>query len=77
MIDVEHSAASSSLRELCEYLVGTLIVDTRIQPSELNVPENAMTIASFLHAAFGRFDFSFDAVVSLSRTLLCIYTNAS
>ena len=49
------------------------IMETRMQPDELNVPENAMTLASYLHIAFGRFNFSFDSIVSLSWALLCIY----
>ena len=53
------------------------IKDTRMTPLDVNVPENALTLASFLHTSFGRFDFSLDAVVSLSRKLLCIYINAS
>lgn len=53
------------------------IGDTKIDLTNLNQPENVMMIASSLHSAFGRSDFSFDAVVSLSRTSLCIYTNAS
>jgi hypothetical protein len=53
------------------------IKDTRMTPFDVNVPENAFTLASFLHTGFGRFDFSLDAVVSLSRKLLCIYSNAS
>jgi hypothetical protein len=53
------------------------IMQTRISPADTNVVENAMTMASFLHTSFGRFDFSLDAIVCLSRTSPRIYANAS
>lgn len=54
------------------------IMQTRISPTNMNVVENAMIMASFLHTSFGRFDFSLDAIVCLSRTSPGrIYANAS
>jgi HNH endonuclease len=53
------------------------IKTTRIKPEDLNVVENAITMASFFHSSFGRFDFSFDELVCLSRTSPRIYANAS
>ncbi|KAN0084842.1 hypothetical protein V8E54_001309 [Elaphomyces granulatus] len=35
---------------------------TRIRPEYMNVPENALTMASAFHNAFGRFDFSLDSI---------------
>jgi hypothetical protein len=51
--------------------------NTRIRPEDMNVPENALTMASAFHNAFGRFDFSLDSIVCLSRILRWIHANAS